>query len=106
MAKKIRDEKFWQRLCAEYRRGSKSLAAVAEKHGVKKCTLSYHVYRDTSATGRAKKRATVEAFLPVHVAAPSPPAEIEIALSNGVSLRAPVGTDLDYIAGLARLLLR
>jgi len=99
---KQRDEKFWTAVCAEYRRGGKTVAQVAAKHGVKACTLGYHLYAGRDASSRKKRSAG--RFLPVKLTTPPREVLVEIATGNGLVMRTEVGADVEYVVRLARAL--
>jgi hypothetical protein len=102
MARKQRDEWFWQRACAEYRLGGMTLAQVAAKHGVKQCALKYHLYKGKDSPSRREK--TSARFLPVKVSDLARPMPIEVATRGGAVVRTAVGADVEYVAKLVRAL--
>ena len=93
-----RDEQFWKRVCAEYRRGGQTRPELAARHGVSESTLNYHLSKVKTA------RPPLE-FVPVQVASrQTPVAMIEVIARGGVVVRAEVGADIDYVARLVRAL--
>ena len=89
---------FWVGLLEEVA-GGRSFAEVARRHRVREQTLRWWQWK----LGRSEMAAP--RFLPVVALAPgrSAPAHVEIAVSTG-SMRVEVGTDVTYVAALARAL--
>jgi transposase-like protein len=101
-----RPRSFWIPLVAAVERGA-NLHGVAERHGVNPSTLAW--WRTVL---RREQRAEVPALLPLVLdaavprdAAVSHDGTVEV-LVDGATLRVAVGTDVQYVAALARALVR
>ncbi|MCC6786105.1 MAG: IS66 family insertion sequence element accessory protein TnpB [Planctomycetes bacterium] len=104
-----RGRAFWKRLVGELERSGLSHKEFADRRGVSVATMRRWLYRL-----RQDHVETAPAILPVRVVASTAPtardarrddaAEVELELPGGRRLRFPTGTDVDYVAALARRL--
>ena len=99
-----RPRAFWEQLVATVEAGAK-LHALAQRHGVNASTLAWW-----RTVFRREGRVATPALLPVVVrgeassaASGLETAAIEVVLGEAI-LRVPVGTDVRYVAALARAL--
>ncbi|MEW5743673.1 MAG: IS66 family insertion sequence element accessory protein TnpB [Myxococcota bacterium] len=99
----------WLKLVEEFRKSDLQQKEFAAKHDVSLNTLRYWLYKRTKLVQLESKPETK--FLPVEVVASAAPVarrqqppEMVVALSRGVALRFPVGTDTEYVAELVAAL--
>ena len=103
MARVRRGKEFWKKLAREVRGGPGSVAEVAGRYGVSAKYLSCWLWK-LRRDGELPKGRSRARMLPVVVertAANWQPSQVEIAV-GAASIRALVGTDVEYIAALAR----
>lgn len=103
MARVRRGREFWKKLASEVRGGPGSVAEVAGRYGVSAKYLSFWLWK-LRREGELPKSRSRARMLPVVVeraAVAWQPSQVEIAV-GGASVRALVGTDVEYVASLVR----
>ena len=101
--------RLWARRIAAWERSGLGRRAWCASHGVNVHTLDYWRYRlRRVVTVAAKRKARSNALVPIMVKVPlnAAAAMIEIALTSGVTLRAPVSTEATWLAQVVRELSR
>jgi transposase-like protein len=93
---------FWKRLIAEAE-GS-SVEVTARRHRVRPGTLQWWKWQLGKTSSKSKpKRAAEAKLLPVVLAAAAAPtvmSPLTIELVSGLTVRVPVGADVQYVAAL------
>ena len=99
-----RPRAFWEQLVATVEAGA-NLHAVARRHGVNASTLAWWrtVFRREGRVGTPRLLPVVVRDEAVPAAEASSALPLELVL-GGATLRVPVGTDVGYVAALARAL--
>lgn len=99
---------MWARRIAACERSGMSRRAWCAAQGVNVHTLAYWRYRLRQPAVAAARKARSKALVPIMVKAPSNAAAamIEIALTSGVTLRAPVSAEAAWLAQVVRELAR
>lgn len=103
MARVRRGKEFWKKLASEVRGGPGSVAEVASRYGVSAKYLSYWLWklRRDGELPKGRGRARMLPVVVERTAANWQPSQVEIAV-GAVSIRALVGTDVEYVASLVR----
>lgn len=101
-----RTKGWWQKLVVKWRRSGRSASTFAEQVGVRESTLrwwAWSVERDTRAVHGSADIIPIEIAVPAVAPAAPPISRIELEV-GGVGIRFEVGTDVSYVAALARAL--
>jgi hypothetical protein len=94
---------FWKRLIAESERSS--VEGTARRHRVRPRTLQWWKWQLAKTSSKSKPKREVETkLLPVVLSAGGPAvpevSPVAIELVPGLTVRVPVGTDVQYVAAL------
>jgi hypothetical protein len=98
------DKSQWARIAEQFEQSGLTQKQFAQQHGLPLSTVQSWIYRRRRHASRSQAQPV--RLLPVEVS-PTPVADrggLEVITPQGVRLRVPAGTDVDYVAGLVAAL--